>query len=369
MDVLDRVRDIGGEIELTEAQVAQARRKVLDGLRADASRPTRRRLWIGIGGIGGVLAAATAATAIVIAVTTPQAAVVEAVTPTPSAPPVVVTPPPVTTPPTEIVGAAVVLEHAAELAPLSSPALQPGQYLLVQSRIEYVVTYDADIVDGAPYSSPRSEAEAGWLVTSSYDTYIPEDRHGEWVRVFNPDTSVIAWYGPEAEALADQWEGEVQRTEPIVQRVQGGLIEPFESGYTIGSPEYYAAMPRDPQALLDWYWDYNGLEDEEYATEILAQAIILDLELNAAPADLRASMFRVLSLLEGVAVQSVEGNVTTLSIDIDLAGAQRLTLSLDNETGLVVGSSATRAPGSPIIPDSVPDSRVLTTTTVVDSAP
>lgn len=122
MDVLDRVRDIGGEIELTEAQVAQARRKVLDGLGADASRPSRRRLWIGIGGIGGVVAAATAATAIVIAVTTPQAAVVEAVTPTPSAPPVVVTPPPVTTPPTEIVGAAAVLEHAAELAPLESRA-------------------------------------------------------------------------------------------------------------------------------------------------------------------------------------------------------------------------------------------------------
>ena len=221
-----------------------------------------------------------------------------------------------TTPPTEIVGAAAVLEHAAELAPLSSPALQPGQYLLVQSRIEYVVTYDADIVDGAPYSSPRSESEAAWLVTSSHDTYIPEDRNGEWVRVFNADTSVIAWYGPEAEALAADWERQVQQAEPIVQRVQGGLIEPFEVGYTIGSPEYYAAMPRDPQALLDWYWDYNGLGDEERATEILAQVLIQDLELNAAPADLRASMFRALSLVEGVAVQFSEGDVTTLSIDV-----------------------------------------------------
>lgn len=368
MDVLDRVRDIGADVELTEARVAAAYYRVRDGLRPHASR-SRRGMWIGIGGVGGVLAAATAAAAIVVAVTTPQGVVVEAVTPTPTPPDVVVTPPPPTTPPTEVVGAVAVLEHAAELAPLSSPVLQPGQYLLVQSRLEYIVTYDADIVDAAPYSSARSKAEAGWLVTSSYDTYIPEDRNGEWVRVFNPDTTVVAWYGPDAEALAAQWEGEVQRTEPIVQRVQGGLIEPLESGYTTGSAEYYAAMPRDPQALLDWYWEYNGLEDEEYATEILAQAVIMDLELNAAPADLRASMFRVLSLLEGVAVQSVEGDITTLSIDIDIAGAERLTLSVDNETGLVVSSSGTRAPGSAIIPDSVPDHRLITTMTVVDSAP
>ena len=231
------------------------------------------------------------------------------------------------------------------------------------------MTYDADIVDGAPYSSPRSESEAAWLVTSSHDTYIPEDRNGEWVRVFNADTSVIAWYGPEAEALAADWERQVQQAEPIVQRIQGGLIEPFEVGYTIGSPEYYAAMPRDPQALLDWYWDYNGLGDEERATEILAQVLIQDLELNAAPADLRASMFRALSLVEGVAVQFSEGDVTTLSIDVDPDGSRLVTLSIDMATGLVVGSAVTRGPGAAIMPDSVPDSRVLTTTTVVDSAP
>ena len=239
MDVLDRVREIGADVELTESQVAQAFDRVREGIRAEPSR-SRGRLWIGIGGVGGVLAAATAAAAIVVSVTTPQAAVVEAVTPTPSAPDVVVTSPPPTTPPTtpptEVIGAVAVLEHAAELAPLSSPVLQPGQYLRVQSRIEYVVTHDADAVDAAPYSSPRSDAEAGWLVTSSYDTYIPADRHGEWVRVFNPDTTVVAWYGPGADALAAEWEREVHVTEPIVQRVQGGLIEPYEVGYTIGSP-------------------------------------------------------------------------------------------------------------------------------------
>ena len=127
-----------------------------------------------------------------------------------------------------------------------------------------------------------------WLVTSSYDTYIPADRYGEWVRVFNPDIAVIDWYGPEAEALAADWERQVHRPSRSSSASRAVSSSRTRTGYTIGSPEYYAAMPRDPQALLDWYWDYNGLGDEERATEILAQVLIQDLELNAAPADLRA---------------------------------------------------------------------------------
>ena len=368
MDVLDRVREIGADVELTEVQVAEALDRVRAGLRTEPSR-SRRVLWIGIGA-GGVLATAAAATAIVVAVSTPQTVVVEAATPTPTAtaPDVIVTVPAPTVPPPEVVGAAAVLEHAAELAPLASPLLQPGQYLRVESRIEYVVTYDADAEGTAPYGAPRSEAQAGWLVTSSYDTYIPADRYGEWVRVFNPNTTVIAWYGPGADAFAAEWERQVQRTEPIVERIQGGLIEPYEEGYTLGSPEYHDAMPRDPQALLDWYWSYYGLEDEERATEILAQVVIQDLEINAAPADLRASMFRALSLVEGVALQSVEGDITTLAFEPGHSGSRPVTLSIDTRTGLVVGSTTSGAGGT-VIPEAVPDHRVITTTTVVDSAP
>jgi hypothetical protein len=370
MDVLDRVREIGTDLELTDAQLVRAAAHVRAGLREDRTRG-RKRLWIGIGGVGGALAAATAATAIVVAATAPQAPVVEAVTPPPTAPQVTVTPAPAepTTAPVEPAPAVAVLEHAAGLAPLASPQLQPGQYLLVQSRIEYIVTYDAEAVGTAPYGSSRADADAGWLATSTYDTYIPADRHDEWVRVFNPDLSVIDWYGPGAEELSVAWEREVYRADPILERIQGGLIEPYETGYTLGSPEYYAAMPRDPRALLDWYWDYNGLADEERATEILAQALIFDLEINAAPADLRASLFRALSLIEGVAVQSVEGVVTTLSIDVDPDGTRLVTLSIDMDTGLVVGSSVTRGPGGAVIPDGVPDHRVITTTEVVDAAP
>ena len=128
-------------------------------------------------------------------------------------------------------------------------------------------------------------------------------------------------------------------------------------------------MPRDPQALRDWYWEYNGLEDEQRATEILAQAIILDLEINAAPADLRASMFRgaFADRRRGRAVRRRQGHDA-----VDRGRPRRrglVTLSIDMGTGLVVGSSVTRGPGGAVIPDAVPDHRVITTTSVVDSAP
>ena len=61
MDVLDRVREIGTDLELTDAQLVRAAAHVRAGLREDRARG-RKRLWIG--GVGGALAAATAATAL-----------------------------------------------------------------------------------------------------------------------------------------------------------------------------------------------------------------------------------------------------------------------------------------------------------------
>ena len=74
MDVLDHVRDIGADVELTESQVADARTQGARRAATDESA-SRRRLWIGIGGAGGALAAAARRRRIVVAVTTPQATV------------------------------------------------------------------------------------------------------------------------------------------------------------------------------------------------------------------------------------------------------------------------------------------------------
>ncbi|HEX5857704.1 MAG TPA: hypothetical protein VFY91_06305, partial [Microbacterium sp.] len=81
MDVLDRVREFGADIELSDDQLSRAMQEVRRGLLPDAPSRKRARLWVGIGGIGGLVAAGAATTAIVVALSAPPTAVVEAVTP------------------------------------------------------------------------------------------------------------------------------------------------------------------------------------------------------------------------------------------------------------------------------------------------
>ena len=101
------------------------------------------------------------------------------------------------------------------------------------------------------------------------------------------------------------------------------------------------------------------------------QTLIQDLELDAAPADLRQAMFLALAEVDGTTIESVDGSVTTLRFVFpDTGGVRSATLSVDRETGLVVGSTTMfREPGGSIVPDSVPDFRVTTTVSVVDAAP
>ena len=88
-------------------------------------------------------------------------------------------------------------------------------------------------------------------------------------------------------------------------------------------------MPRDPQALLDWYWDYNGLDDEQLATRSSLRCSFWIWRSTRRRQICARRCSARSRCIEGVDVQTVDGHVTTLSIDIDLGGAQRLTLSLD----------------------------------------
>ena len=51
MDALDRVREIGADVELTEEQLGSALQEVRRGLLPDPAPRRRARLWIGIGGL------------------------------------------------------------------------------------------------------------------------------------------------------------------------------------------------------------------------------------------------------------------------------------------------------------------------------
>jgi len=361
MDLLKHVRDIAADVDLSDEQYERVGAAV-DELLEQRPRRARRRLRIGImtGGLVVGLAAATAV--VIVSMGAPHTPVpIDAVSPPGHAPSATVEPAPIPEPaePT----AARVLEDAA-LATLSQDApVLDGKYLLVSVRTEYLVTYEAD---GQYHGVPRADAEAAWWAIGTYDTYIPADRSGEWVRVFNGDTHVTDRFGPDTEALVAGWLADAAEVGSFTQRSQGGLrADPGMPAYL--SDAYFAEIPREPAEALEWYYSSMG---KDASTSNVVQLLIHDLETNAAPADLRATLFRALSLIDGVHVESIDGSVTTVGFDFPPGQYyRRITVSVDTETGMFVRSTTRHDSDSALVPDSVPDTRITSTTTVVDAAP
>ncbi|HEX5858006.1 MAG TPA: hypothetical protein VFY91_07850, partial [Microbacterium sp.] len=303
-------------------------------------------------------------------------AVVEAVTPSPSAPEVTVAPPPAPPSPepepeptVAPVTAASVLEQAAALASTSAgSSLAGGSYLRIENTTEQLVLYSPE-AEHSPYNASRENATAAWVAAGTYSTYIPADRSGEWVRVFEPEKRIVALFGTDAEFLAAQWL-DMALDEVIVNRYQGGLDDSGDAAHpAFGSDAYFAQMPRDPRQLWEWNRARMIEGNVEDVDEGAVMVLIQDLELNAAPPELRAAMFRALALAPGVEIQAAEGDLTTLAFRSDIHEPRVGTMTIDTRTGMVVASTGTVAPGPGIVPESVPGHRVTTSITVVDSAP
>ncbi len=364
MDALDRVRLMASDVMVSKDGVERAR-TVLESTLEDQPRP-RRVLALRIG-IGLAAAAAATAIALVVALWQPNASTPVAITPHPTpertvepTPTPTVTAPP-SSPPLTVAG---VVEEAAALAPLTvGSEISSGRYLRVDTTTETLARY---VPGGDIYQTPRASAVAGWITQNSYTTYIPADRSAEWVRVFSPDHPLVRGFGPDAEALYASWlartwhEGFTLRT---LGGVPGSETEPGE--ILMGSDAYFAQVPRETDSLYNWY---ASRSDGDPALTFLL--VVQDLEMNAAPADLRAAMFRALGRIPGVVISSVEGAVVTLAIEWQFQGDFRQnSVSVDTATGFITASTSTRGSGGTLIPDSVPDHRITTTFSAVDVAP
>jgi len=378
MDLLDHVREIGAEQQLTSEQEDRVRAQLMEVIAAQTDPATakprgarRPAVWLGWS-VGGVVAA-SAAVALTIGL---LPGTVPAVSPTPPSAGST-TPPPspsaspsaqVSQPP--VVGtAAALLEQAAEFAPVSTGSnIVADGYLRIHRVVEQIVTYGP--YEHSLYGVPGSPgtATAAWRTQQTWDIYVPADRSGQWVQVFPGDTRIIETYGPDADLRAQEWLAQAVRS-PIVERYTGGLGYVEENGGPVrGSDAYFAEMPRDPAELTSWWQARIFTESPAESAETLVSVLIQDLELNAAPADLRATMFRALALQPGVHVISTEGPVTTIGFDFEVDD-RYATMSLDTTTGLVVGSSTTRTPRASFIPPEIADYRVTVTTSPVSTAP
>ncbi|MBO9625567.1 MAG: hypothetical protein J7484_04240 [Microbacterium sp.] len=367
MDACDKVQEIRPAVEGEDENITSARQALLHEIRSGRKvrAPKGRRGWIIAAGLAGA-AAVTVGVLMVGHLVTP-APTIEAV-PT-REPGSTAIPRPTLTPTPEPLTASAVLHGASYAATtVGGPVAGPGQYLRVQHSTEQLVLY-ADGSGFTPFDATRSNATAAWVASGSYVTYIPADRSGEWVRVFEPERPVTALYGADAQAHAAQWSQELLTDRIVLRSIDGigdrypGSTEPLD-----GSDAYYAQMPRDPSQLIEWFRAHN--QKAEPGTEDLSvvMSIVEVLELNAAPADLRAALFLALDGMGGADIVSVDGTLVTIAFRYDVGGWVE-TVSIDSTTGMLVGSTRTFGSGSAVVPDDVPNFRLSNSISVVDSAP
>lgn len=368
MDVFERVREVNAGVSLTETRLSDARARLLkgiDGTRTIARKRIARRPMFVIAGA----TAAAAVTVIVLVTNGPSTPAHEVETlPTREPGPVLqpsVTPEPTIAPTPAPMAATTVLAGAATVTgDDEGPVAGAGQYLRIHHEIRNLKLYSLQ----DQVNSNRAQATAAWVSASSQTWYIPADRTGEWVQVLNPDLQVVELFGGEAGTRSQEWLDHFSwHVEPMVLRYQGGS----QVGTPVPDQTYvhYAEMPRDPVALLSWTKAY--LQGGESGAEDLwaARFLMDELQQGSAPGDLRAAMYRALSLIPGASITGTEGDIVTLSFSDPSLTDRSYSMSIDTRTAQVVRTTVNDGPRGALVPDSVPDHELTTTVSVVDEAP
>ncbi|AZS40176.1 hypothetical protein CVS54_01500 [Microbacterium oxydans] len=374
MDVFEKVEQTRPEIEGEEENLAAARAVLLTEIREErrpAGPRSARRPWFIAAGALGAAAAITVGVLVVNSGTAPSR-IVEAV---PTAEPRVTdvpSPAPTLTPATapEILQGAA--NAAAEFAP---PALGPGQYLRHGWTEEHLVTFDRTLADQG--FSPgdlgtRATATSGWVIERSGADYSPADLRSQWYRETGP-YQVTRIFGDEelARTYSDrflQYSGQGQRLSPEVPWLPESAAE--------NMLWYFDTMPRDPHAMLAWIRDYQGPDREGWEDGKVGWMLIGLLSFNVGDPEMRAAMYRALSLLPGSTVGPEQEGQRTITFDSQLATPEgdgtsltRYTVTIEVGTGLVTETTETSDVGLGIMPSDVPDTRVRYEMSIVDALP
>lgn len=365
MDVLDAVREARPEAEVTDAEVASARHRLMAEVAASSSK---RRDRVSAGrvrglrwGAGLVGAAAAVAAGVVVATNLLPVG--------PENPEV----PPVLLPPSA--SAAEVLAHAATQVEGTAPVPGPGQYLLIEETVDFLNVSATDAAtDVLMPMGDRASAEAGFVTERIIRLYVPADREDEWVWDLRDPWSVTQTFGERADEAVAQWRkldaggGDT----PDVWRLPGGRApeSPEAPEATLDGREFYVEMPRDPRQLLDWFrarTDATGAE----ADRMVVWTVSSTLSSSLAPAELRAVMFDALALIEGVQIVDQSGETVTFSFTAHDGDWQRTTrFTLDTATSLITElSDLATGTGGSVVPDTVPDEVRRVSVKVVDAAP
>ena len=374
MDVLEALRNSAPKDQPSEQSIQAARTRLAHEIAAaqqthaqgsvrgsnqnarqnQASNPTRHRLrWA-----GGLTAAAVAVTAGIVV----GGNIVPGDSPNPT------TPPPVT--PTVATGTEILQQAAMRSADID---LAPGQYLKieeVQSFVEYSIE-DAATGELVPAGN-RENAEAAFITERTTSLYVPADREDEWVWDLRGEWSTPQQWGERADEAIETWRAMDMGNTPELWQLPGGRDPENEENpdATIDNRAEYEQMPREPEALLDWYREQSTAPQENTDAWIV-WTISSALATNLAPADLRAAMFDSLALIDGVEVIDTDGALSTFTISQTTGDWTRTTtFTVDTDRALVTSVADTSIPQSgSIVPANVPDEQRIVSVEVVDDAP
>lgn len=378
--MFEDVQQTKPEIEGAEENLAAARALLLTAIQQER-KPARgraaRRPWFVAAGILGAAAAVTAGVLVVSGITAPAPAPMPEAIPTQEpAPKPTRVPSPVPSPiPTPMTGSEVLQGAANAAAGFTAPVLAPGQYLRRTWTTETLGAFDAELgyAGQAGYNVSRAMASSAWVIIRSGADYSPAELRSQWYQEWEAPVAGSV-YGDNAQALAQQ-----------AQALQG-----FGSGLALSPsnaprlPEggaedvlwFFETMPHDPDAMIAWIHDYLGPDVQGWVDGKVGWLLIALLSHNVGDPEMRASMYRALSLLPGSTVSAEQGGKRTVTFDSHLGSSEdaetslrRFTLTIDMATGIVTETTDTSEVGEGLIPADVPNSRMTFEMSVVDSLP
>ena len=267
--------------------------------------------------------------------------------------------------------AAAVLERAAEVTiTTSDPVVGPGQYLRI-TTVERAWGSPI-IIDENPDDPPPAVTDEGPPVGSdgkpivfeslrTQHMWVPHDRSDTWV--FDEESHRLRTVSVDAKAYGA---GEKHH----VWTSKGGASTNWHEHTKYQDADWYASLPRDPEALLAELLNdaHSYAPVERY--EALNEAVTPLLTSGLAPADIRAAVFRALAKEPQVRIVDGATHVDGRPV-ITLRIGQAHELLFDRSTGQYVGNQSrdTYFPVIPGVDADDPTSITLVTTDVVDQAP
>lgn len=237
---------------------------------------------------------------------------------------------------------------AAKTVRAGDPTLAPGEYTYVRTHAWFADNYDAPNPGSAPSGpsgSPVPAVKPARQVTAlgedQYEVWVPKSSNGTWYwRYTRPIATkffsaadrryVEKVFGSSLKRQVEYYSGKHGQIQHTITagKPDGPAAEPVPVTWGVPTPAFLAALPRNPQALLQrLYVDPNKPDHAKAHRDDLAMLHIAQvLSSGIVPADLRAALYQAATKIPGV-------RITDSTTDLD--GRPGLAVGRVNSSGRV----------------------------------